>query len=131
MKINKAVVAVVVAASAFCSVDARTQKIAAWRGETVSALVEDFAVQDVDLEKLPAGVKGRVGVLKEVRYMTAPNSLQYRFSADRVEWDSKDSGPKVIELAVSTDAEAGVYTAGSFEIKIVDRVLPPAKDWKY
>ena len=131
MKINKLVVAALVAASVAGYAEARTQKIAAWRGETVAALVEDFAVQDLDLEALPEGVEGRIGVLKEVRYMTAPHSLQYRRSADRVEWGSKDAGPKVIELQVSPNAAPGVSTAGPLQIKIVDRVLPPAKDWKY
>ena len=42
MKMQKHVVAVLVAAGAF-ALEARTFEVAAWRGETVAALVEDFA----------------------------------------------------------------------------------------
>ena len=50
-------------------VQARQFEVAAWRGETVAALVEDFAVPDMDLDLLPEGVEGRMGTLREVRYM--------------------------------------------------------------
>ena len=112
-------------------VQARQFEVAAWRGETVAALVEDFAVPDMDLDLLPEGVEGRMGTLREVRYMTAPRSLQYLHSADRVEWDSDAKGPRVVELSVSADAKAGVYNVGPMKLKIVDRVLPPAKEWKF
>ena len=112
-------------------VQARQFEVAAWRGETVAALVEDFAVPDMDLNLLPEGVEGRMGTLREVRYMTAPRSLQYLYCADRVEWESDEKGPRVVELTVSADAKAGVYNAGPMKLKIVDRVLPPAKEWKF
>ena len=100
-------------------VQARQFEVAAWRGESVAALVEDFAVPDMDLDLLPEGVEGRMGTLREVRYMTAPRSLQYLYCADRVEWDSGESGPRVIELTVSPDAKAGVYNVGPMKLKIV------------
>ena len=112
-------------------VQARQFEVAAWRGETVAALVEDFAVPDMDLNLLPEGVEGRMGTLREVRYMTAPRSLQYLYCADRVEWESDEKGPRVVELTVSADAKAGVYNVGPMKLKIVDRVLPPAKEWKF
>jgi hypothetical protein len=112
-------------------VQARQFEVAAWRGETVAALVEDYAVPDMDLDLLPEGVKGRIGTLREVRYMTAPRSLQYLHCADRVEWDSDEPGPRMVELAVSADAKAGVYNVGPMRLRIVDRVLPAAKDWKF
>ena len=110
---------------------ARQFEVAAWRGESVAALVEDYAVPDMDLGLLPEGVKGRIGTLREVRYMTAPKSLQYLYCADRVEWDSDESGPRVIELTVASDAKPGVYDVGPMKLKIVDRLLPQPKDWKY
>ena len=112
-------------------VQARQFEVAAWRGETVAALVEDFAVPDMDLNLLPEGVEGRMGTLREVRYMTAPRSLQYLYCADRVEWESDEKGPRVVELTVSADAKAGVYNVGPMKLKIVDRVLPPAREWKF
>jgi hypothetical protein len=112
-------------------VHARQFGLAAWRGETVSALVEDFAAPDMNLKLLPKGVTGRIGTLAEVRYMTAPRSLQYLYCADRVDWECEEPGPRIVELTVAADAKAGVYDVGPMKLKIVDRVLPPAKDWKY
>ena len=110
---------------------ARQFEVAAWRGETVTALVEDFAVPDMDLDLLPEGVKGRIGTLCEVRYMTAPRSLQYLYCADRVDWEEGEAGPRIIELEIAPDTKAGVYDVGPMKLRIVDRVLPPAREWKF
>ena len=127
---KKAVVLFLLAVTGMLA-QARQFEVAAWRGESVAALVEDYAVPDMDLGLLPEGVKGRIGTLREVRYMTAPKSLQYLYCADRVEWDSDESGPRVIELTVASDAKPGVYDVGPMKLKIVDRLLPQPKDWKY
>lgn len=111
--------------------EARHFSVSAWRGESVAALIDDNCVAETDLDRLPDGVSGRIGTLREVRYMTLPNSLQYNYCADRVEWDSDESGPKVVELTVSPDAEPGVYDVGMMKLTVIDRVLPPAKEWKY
>ncbi len=107
--------------------EARTFEVAAWRGETVAALVPDFA----ELGKAPKGLKVKFGVLDSVKYAPAPGSLQRLEVYDRIEWGSDDEGPRVVEVSVPVDAKPGIYTCGMMTIRVVDRVLPPAKEWKY
>ena len=117
------------AATAACAfaLEARTFEVAAWRGETVAALVEDFA----ELGEAPEGIAVRCGVLKSVKYAPAVHSLERREVYDRVVWGKGEDGPRVVEVSVPADAKPGVYTCGHMNIRVVDRVLPPAKDWKY
>ena len=106
---------------------ARTFEVSAWRGETVAALVPDFA----ELGEAPAGVGVRFGVLRPVKYAPAPESLQRLESCDRVEWGPKVGCPRVVEVSVPADAKPGDYDCGMMRIHVVDRVLPPAKEWKF
>ena len=126
MKISSILMAATVAVGAF-ALEARTFEVAAWRGETVAARVPDFA----ELGKIPDGIGIRLGVLKSVKYAPAVESLQRLEVYDRVEWDEDDEGPRVVEVSVPTDAKSGVYACGAMNIRVVDRVLPPAKEWKY
>jgi len=115
-----------VAVGAF-ALEARTFEVAAWRGETVAALVPD----STEFGKAPDGIGVRFGVLKEVRYAPSAESLQRLEVYDRVKWGSDDSGPRVVEISVPADARPGVYRCGMMNVRVVDRVLPPAKEWKY
>ena len=115
-----------VAAISFVSA-ARSFEVAAWRGETVAALVPDFA----ELAPAPDGIGVRYGVLKPVKYAPKPRSLQRLEVCDRVVWNSKDDGPRVAEVSVPADAKPGVYKCGMMRIRVVDRVLPPPGEWKY
>ena len=126
MKINTLVVAAVTVAGAF-ALQARTFEVTAWRGETVAARVPDFA----ELGKAPEGIGVRFGVLKSVKYAPTAESLQRLEVYDRVEWKSDDDGPRVVEVSVPADAKPGVYSCGMMNIRVIDRVLPPAKEWKY
>ena len=119
-------VAILTAVIAF-SLEARTFEVTAWRGETVAARVPDFA----ELGKAPDGLKVRFGVLKSVKYAPAVESLQRLEVYDRVAWDASDEGPRVVEVSVPADAKPGFYGCGMMEIRVVDHVLPPAKEWKY
>ncbi len=48
------------------------------------------------------------------------------------EWKPGDSAkPTMIKVVASPDAKSGTYDLGPLELKVIDRVLPPAKDWKY
>ena len=114
------------AAGAF-ALEARTFEVAAWRGETVAALAEDFA----EIGAAPDGISVRVGVLKPVRYAPKPGSLQRAEVCDRVVWGDGGAGPRVVEVSVPADAKPGVYACGNLRVRVVDRVLPPAKEWKY
>ena len=126
MKLKTLVVAAVAVAGAF-ALQARTFEVTAWRGETVAARVPDFA----ELGKAPDGIKVRFGVLKSVKYAPTVESLQRLEVYDRVKWNSDDDGPRVVEVSVPADAKPGVYSCGMMNIRVVDRVLPPAKEWKY
>ena len=126
MKTLSFVVAAVAAAGMF-TLQARTFEVTAWRGETVAERVPDFA----ELGKAPNGLKVRFGVLKSVKYAPAVESLQRLEVYDRVKWESDDEGPRVVEVTVPADAESGVYACGMMNIRVIDRDLPPAKEWKY
>ena len=126
MKLKTLVVAAVAVAGAF-ALQARTFEVTAWRGETVAARVPDFA----ELGKAPDGIKVRFGVLESVKYAPTVESLQRLEVYGRVKWNSDDDGPRVVEVSVPADAKPGVYSCGMMNIRVVDRVLPPAKEWKY
>ena len=105
-----------------CALEARTFEVAAWRGETVAAQVEDFA----EVGSVPEGIGVRFGVLKPVKYAPAAGSLQRLEVYDRVVWGSRDEGPRVVEVSVPAGAKPGVYRCGHMNIRVVDRVLPSA-----
>ena len=126
MNAIKMTVVAAVAAGAF-ALEARTFEVAAWRGETVTARVPDFA----ELGKVPDGIGVRFGVMKPVKYVPVGESVQRLEAFDRVEWDSNDNGPRIVEISVPADAKPGVYACGMMNIRVIDRVLPPAKEWKY
>ena len=123
---KKAVVSVLASALALAT-SARTFEVVAWRGETVAARVPDYA----ELGPATNGFKVRYGVLKSVKYAPEPESLQRLEAFDRVAWRSRDNGPRVVEISVPADAKPGVYNVGMMTVRVVDRVLPPAKEWKY
>lgn len=129
-KMNKSLLKVV--SAVMCSLvvsvaAARTFEVSAWRGETVAALVPDYA----ELAPAPDGIGVRYGVLKSVKYAPEPGSLQRLEVFDRVEWESDDCGPRVVEVSVPADAKPGVYECGMMRVRVVDRVLPPPSKWKY
>ena len=110
------------------ALEARVFEVSAWRGETVAALVEDFA----ELGEPPAGISVRHGVLKPVKY-AAPDcrSLRRDEVYDRVVWGEEGEGPRVVEVAVSPGMKPGDYDCGMMRVHVVDRVLPPPGEWKY
>ena len=131
MKSNAFFAAAAAAVSAF-ALQARTFEVSAWRGETVAARVPDFA----ELGDAPAGIGVRFGVLKPVKYAPAVESLQRLEVYDRVMWKTPrmrtlPNGPRVVEVSVPADAKPGVCKCGMMRIRVVDRVLPPPKEWKY
>ena len=126
---------------------ARTFELAAWKGETVSAVVPDF----VEFGELPEGIDIKFGILRPVKYAPVPRSIQRLECMDRVEWEQKPSWfskcfgwmgfssdvnvkegtQRVVEVKVPADAKPGIYKCGAMDVRVVDRVLPPAKDWKF
>jgi hypothetical protein len=114
------------AASVFAA-GAHTVDVTVWRGETTTLVMGDFA----RVGAAPEGLEVKVGTAKEIRYLDMPYGTHYRTMADRVVWGSPDPGVKVLSVSAAADLRPGVYDAGNVRVTVVDRVLPPAKDWKY
>ena len=117
---------IAVALTLSLGVFADSHEVAAWRGETLMTMVPDYT----ELGAAPAGISVRRGVLRPVKYRTTPASLQLSECYDRVEWDV-EGAPCIAEITVPRDAKPGVYKWGLMDIRVVDRELPPAKEWKY
>ena len=124
---TKTIVLSAAMAAGLLSLEARTFDVTAWRGETVAARVPDFC----ELGEVPAGIDIRFGTLQPVKYAPAPESLQRLECYDRVTWGKACGGPRVVEVKVPADAKPGVYACGMMSVRVVDRVLPPPKDWKF
>lgn len=122
------IIACCIALSAAFALEARTFDVKAWRGETVAAVVPDFC----EFGKKPAEIGIKFGKLRLVKYAPHAGSLERRETFDRVVWNRDDGpGPRVVEVSVPRDAAPGVYECGMMRITVIDRELPPAKDWKY
>ncbi len=107
-------------------VHADSCEVSVWRGETLATLVPDYT----ELGEAPEGLSVRRGVLHPVKYRTTPHGLQLSECYDRVEWDV-EGAPCVAEISVPRDAKPGVYKWGLMDIRVVDREMPPAREWKY
>ena len=118
----------VAAVAAVAAAEAMAFGVTAWRGETVAAIVPD----NCDLGKSPDGIAVRCGTLKPVKYAPKTGSLQRLEVLDRVKWgDEGDGGVRVVEVSVPADAKPGFYDCGTMRVKVIDRVLPPPKEWKF
>jgi hypothetical protein len=116
-----------VCAVAVLSLEAKVHEIKVWRGETIAEIIPDAC--EVKIGESPLSV--RVGAMFPVKFVSAPFSLDIRERYDRVSWGAKGAGPRVMEVSVPADAKSGVYEFGMVHVRVLDKVLPPAKDWKY
>lgn len=99
-----------------------------WRGETLQVRLAD----DCELgATMPAPITLREGRIRPVRFRNDRYSLKYSCVADRVVWDAKGEGARVLEISVPENAKPGEYRSGRLVVKVIDRVLPPAKDWQF
>ena len=119
-----------------------TQQFSVWRGETQYVSFENkFSGEMISyLKKNPAsqdGVALECYNANPVAYAnrTHSNTLygRYDYVTPYVQGCDADqikpmAGCKIV---VSKDAKAGVYKFGPIHIRVVDRVLPPASEWKY
>ena len=103
-------------------------QVSVWRGESASFLVSD---EFPDVGGDAPGVTVRRGTLLPVRYNTCIGSLEYRYVADRAVYGSKDPGLHFATVTAAADAKAGEYRFGQLVVRVVDRVLPPPREWKY
>ena len=127
MRRHGAVLLALALASLALGTSARTFELKAWRGETVAARLPDFC----EAGAAPAPLKMRLGAMRPVKFASEPGSLRLEERYDRVEWGGAGAGPRVVEVSVPADAKPGVYRCGMMEVKVLDRVLPPPKEWKY
>ena len=116
-------------------------ELAAWRGETVTAWVPQgekvvWAVKS-SFSKKGAEQKGihvKTGVARDVKFVTKVGAFDYASVPDRVVWGQGALGAdakRVVSVTVDADAQPGAYEFGDLKVRVVDRVLPPAKEWKY
>lgn len=125
----------------------RTHEVSAWKGETFAWEFEQSVPATAvgyrpAVEGLPAGFSGRIGLARPVKFERTPNSGEFIAARDRVIWGAEETalaaGRKrlvVVEIKVPEDAPAGKvsFTAAGERVTltVVNRVLPPPKDWKY
>ena len=101
----------------------------AWKGETLFTEIPDGTTVG---KPIPGVVDIRRGVLKPVRYNDHPDRPDAaREAFDRVDWTAQSGGPRVACFAVSRRAKSGEYQLGDVKLKVVNRTLPPAKNWKF
>ena len=121
-------------------------ELAAWRGETVTAWMpagEKVVSGSSSLAKKADSQKGvcvKTGVARDVKFVTKVGAFDYASVPDRVVWDACcksacqsecDGVKRVVSVTVAADAKPGTYEFGDLKVRVVDRVLPPAKEWKY
>ena len=119
-----------VALAAFCAAGAAfgfDLRVTVWRGESHSFIVSD---EYPDISGSAPGIEVRGGTLMPVRY-NAGATLEYRTVADRAEYGSKAPGIHFATITAAPDAKPGEYRMGQLVVTVVDRVLPPPREWKY
>ena len=105
---------------------ARSFDVRVWRGETTAVRAPDYA----EFGETPEGISVRVGAMMPVAYQARNNSCDVRVGLDRVDFGAK-GGSRYVEVTAAEDVKPGVYDIGNLRVTVVDRVLPPAKEWKY
>ena len=130
---------------ASAAVFAEPFKAAVWRGETAyvaipensqakaECLTEGKGNEDVSLTLLAFDeVKYDLSDLKKNEKGKWYREITGKASAADVcrVWKKGDKAT-MVKVVAKPDAKPGKRTYGNFELTVVDRVLPPAKDWKY
>ena len=105
-------------------------KVSLWRGESLSVIVPD---ECPDIGASAPGITVEKGTLLPVRYLDKSKlaALEYKRLADRAVYGSKAPGIHFATITAAADAKPGVHKLGQLEVNVVDRVLPPAREWKY
>ena len=112
-----------------------TFEVASWKGEVSYQMIPDnFACE---MKKYFGGftfVKDGISVelktIRPIKYNNFAGSDHLSMRYDLVTNDSC-APVKICKLTVSKDAKAGKVQLGPMTVKVVDRVLPPASQWKY
>ncbi len=125
---KQTIFALLVAFALGATAEARPFDVTLWRGETAAFRFWGSSELGKDA---PKEFTLKRGTLKSVKYAPSPKSLERLEKLDRVVWDEDEARPDVIEVSVPSSTKAGVYTCGELRVKVLDRFLPPAKEWKY
>ena len=138
------------------SCPASTFSATVWRGETayvdIPAGVGSWS-SELELESgggslvgvrgQESGVSVALGYYDEVAYEMQPGGVDVRKRPDVYrEWGillrqgcggqaGNGKVPTVVRITAAADAKPGIYNFGPLEVTVLNRVLPPAKDWKY
>lgn len=108
--------------------------VTVWRGETAFFAVpaeagEAMAAQRGAVKEGVSVVPGRYG---NVAYEMKPGGVDMRSRPDVWQEIGEGGGAAtVVKVAAASDAMPGRRLFGPLEVTVLDRVLPPAKDWKY
>ena len=126
---------IVLAAAAFASVMSFAASV--WRGETAYVNIPERSAQAL----LPLngtsqdGVEIHLAYYDDVAYETKPGGVDMRVRPDVYReiapGQTGAKAPTVCRITASADAKPGKRSFGPMSVEVVDRVLPPAKDWKY
>ena len=149
VKLAKACLVAAVVASAACAfANAAEFGASVWRGETayveIPKALQNKAVA-LSARRAEDGVSLTLLRFDEVKYdlmselKKNAKGRDYREILGKTsvpdvcrEWKPGDAAkPTMIKVVASPDAKPGKYDLGPLELKVIDRVLPPAKDWKY
>ena len=125
MKFGSLLLAVLMAVSVLADYDC---SVRLWRGESFSAILPDEASH---VFGSAPGLSVVRGTLMPVRYLDNHRGLEYKTVADRALAGSSSAGVHFATVTASPDVKPGEYRFGQLRVTVVDRVLPPAKDWKY
>ena len=132
MRLKKTIVLAAAALSSLISSAA-----AVWRGETAYVNIPERSAQAL----LPLngtsqdGVEIHLAYYDDVAYETKPGGVDMRVRPDVYReiapGQTGAKAPTVCRITASADAKPGKRSFGPMSVEVVDRVLPPAKDWKY
>ena len=103
-------------------------EVKVWRGEKLAVLLLDGSHE---ISGSAPGIAVETGTLMPVRYNRSARSLDYASKADRAVVGSKEPGLGFAVVAASQDAKPGRYEFGQLVVTVLDRTLPPAREWKY
>ena len=105
-----------------------------WRGETAYVDIPD-GCGDRGQPLSRNGVSVAFGYYDDVAYEMQPGGVDMRIRPDVYrEIPVGGTGakkPTVCRITASANAKPGKYRFGALDVIVVDRVLPPASEWKY
>ena len=121
-----------------------TFSAAVWRGETayikvpdnmVGGLCRHWVAAKKDKDKPDNGIALDLFIVDNTPYSAAIGSEQVLFRRDRARLYDVTDGfslpPDICRITTSVTAKAGTYDFGPMKLRVLDRVLPSPKDWKY